>query len=678
MGCIGVIVGNCFVTDGSSSNFTLGGGTVFLQLSEDTYNTLPTYSGNYTLNSGTTSRINYYSNMATYTGVVSGAGNLVIDNYSTPNTGYIKFTKSETYTGATTINTDATLALNGAGSIATSSGVTDNGTLDIYGATAGVQVNALAGSGKVALGSRTLTIAGSSATFSGVIGATSTFGSGGTGGLTIANSETLSGTNLYSGVTTINSGATLTLAAAGSIANTSRIVANGTLVLNGQTLATAISGTGGVTAATSGATTTLSKAITYSGTTTVNTGATLAATSTVNLGGAINNSGTFDLSGAASGPTVLAVVGSAASKVILGANTLTLTNPNGNMMSGIISGTGGLAITNGSEVLNGANTYTGATTINGGGLKLSSTGSIANTSAIVINAGQFNLNGQTITAPISGAGYIVAQAATSTINGADTHTGIAQINSGATLALASTLTSYNSVSGITDNGTLQLNGQSIGKVISGTGGVTAASGTSSLSAANTYTGATTVNAGATLNLSGSLTSSLTIASGGIFFGTGSVAGLTNAGTLTPGGALWGTLTDTGAFGQSAGGELIIDIGGTAGSGAFSRITAAGAMALDGTLNLITLNGFTPGASSGSYTILTGGSLTGDFATLDLNGIACTAKTTDQWICGNLITTETLSGTSLALTFATAMPEPRTLPLFLTALTTVAYRRRRAA
>ncbi|WP_273878390.1 autotransporter-associated beta strand repeat-containing protein, partial [Serratia liquefaciens] len=73
--------------------------------------------------------------------------------------------------------------------------------------TSGATINALTGSGTVALGSRTLTLANAAGTFSGTIG--------GTGGLTVSGgTQTLSGANGFTGATSI-SGGTLALSGAG-------------------------------------------------------------------------------------------------------------------------------------------------------------------------------------------------------------------------------------------------------------------------------------------------------------------------------------------------------------------------------------------------------------------------------------------------------------------------------
>ena len=117
------------------------------------------------------------------------------------------------YTGATTINSGATLALSGGAGISNSSVVAVNGTFDI--SASGIPFNpitTLAGTGTVQLGGNGLVITAGSTEFSGAIA--------GGGGLEIfGGTQTLSGVNAYSGVTQIDSGATLALKGNGSIAN---------------------------------------------------------------------------------------------------------------------------------------------------------------------------------------------------------------------------------------------------------------------------------------------------------------------------------------------------------------------------------------------------------------------------------------------------------------------------
>lgn len=141
----------------------------------------------------------------TFDGVIGGTGGIRLAGGTQTLTGV------NTYSGATTINNGAVLALSGGASIASSSGVANNGTLDISATTNGATLTALTGPGSVALGARTLTLTNASGVFSGAIG--------GTGGLTLnGGTQTLAGVNSYTGATTINGG-TLALAAGGQLSS---------------------------------------------------------------------------------------------------------------------------------------------------------------------------------------------------------------------------------------------------------------------------------------------------------------------------------------------------------------------------------------------------------------------------------------------------------------------------
>ena len=502
----------------------------------------------------------------------------------------LTLTGANTYTGGTTINAAGTLALALGGSIANSSGVTDNGTFDIQFNGATTAITSLSGSGSVTLGANTLTLSNA------VPGANGTFGGaiGGTGGLTLtAGTETLGGANTYTGATTINGG-TLALLGTGSIATSSAVnlatggafdisqtagatittLGNtaagqtGTVFLGGQTLqisngsstfggVIADGGIGGGTGgnlAIVGGTETLSGVNTYTGATFINGGATLALSGTglIATSSGVTDNGTFDISATTAGATITTLSGAGA--VALGGQTLILSNASsafGGVIAdgGIAGGAGGnLAIAGGTETLSGVNTYTGATFINGGAtLALSGTGSIAASSGVADN-GTFDISATTAGATIKslfGAG-----------------TGVVTLG-------AQTLTLSNA-------------GGAFGGVIGGAGGLTLTAGTETLGGANTYTGATTINGG-TLALLGTgsiaTSSAVNLATGGAFDisqtagATITTLGNTAAGQtgtvflggqtlqISNGSSTFGGVIADGGIGGGTGGNLAI-VGGT--------------------------------------------------------------------------------------------------------------------
>lgn len=130
------------------------------------------------------------------------------------------------YTGATVVEFGKRV-LSGAGSIATSSGLTLNaGTaFDIANADGVRSIKTLDGSGSVLLGANSLSVSGG--TYSGIID-----GSGGLikTGVDDSQTLTLSGTNTYTGTTTVSHG-TLALATADAIANSSKVSLSGNAIL---------------------------------------------------------------------------------------------------------------------------------------------------------------------------------------------------------------------------------------------------------------------------------------------------------------------------------------------------------------------------------------------------------------------------------------------------------------
>lgn len=94
--------------------------------------------------------------------------------------------------------------------------------------------------------------------------------------------------------------------------------------------------------------------------------------------------GVFDISGTAAGASITTLSGVAGSTVLLGAETLTLTNASGTF-AGAINGSGDLVLNAGTEVLSGTSAFTGSTIVNGGTLQID--GSIASSSGLTVQSG---------------------------------------------------------------------------------------------------------------------------------------------------------------------------------------------------------------------------------------------------------------------------------------------------
>ncbi|MBV8409008.1 MAG: autotransporter domain-containing protein, partial [Alphaproteobacteria bacterium] len=183
-------------------------------------------------------------------GVVSGPGGVTVSSG-----GALQLSATNSYTGPTTIAAGGQLLVSGPGSIASSSGVINNGVFDITRGWQAETIQALTGSGQVFLGSQNLTITNASGTFSGTIADNGSYpGPGGSitypgtgGSVTIlGGTQTLSGANTYTGGTILNGGS---LILTGSLAS-------GVTVGSGSSLTNSGTITGGVvnagTAANSG------------------------------------------------------------------------------------------------------------------------------------------------------------------------------------------------------------------------------------------------------------------------------------------------------------------------------------------------------------------------------------------------------------------------------------------
>jgi fibronectin-binding autotransporter adhesin len=289
---------------------------------------------------------------------------------------------------------------------------------DGNGTTATVQNGATNSAAWSLVAGKLSTPAGSSATLSGILSGSGTFKmtSGGTG--------TLTGTNTYTGLTTVDASTTLNMGAgsySGGIANSGTVVFN-----NGsaQTISGNLSGSGSFT-------NTGNRVLTLTGTNT-NSGAFTSSTGTLKAGsasafgtGAISITGTLDVNGLSfTGSTVSATgavtiantnatAGSFAGAVGMSSNALTLNTTGDLMLSGAVSGSGGITKSGaGTATLsNSSNAVARALTLNAGVLAMDGTGTLSSisgsggftkvgTGTVVINATSFSgpivINGGTI------------------------------------------------------------------------------------------------------------------------------------------------------------------------------------------------------------------------------------------------------------------------------------------
>jgi autotransporter-associated beta strand protein len=206
-----------------------------------------------------------------------------------------------------------------------------------------------------------------------------------------------------------------------------------------------------------------------------------------------------------------------------------------------------------------------------------------------------------------------------TVTGTNTYTGGTVVDSGTLTTGSANLPAGGNVSLIDSNtsgtsGVLifdqDTNGTFTG-VISGTGSVTKqGTGTLVLTNTHTYTGGTSLNEGA-LALNGATIGTTTVANGAFLRGNGIINGnLFNGGTVSPGFSP-GTIVVVGNFTQTSVGTLTIEL---ASPVSFDRLLVGGIATLDGTLQLVSLNGYDPANDSFAFLTATGG-VTGSFSTV---------------------------------------------------------------
>ena len=476
------------VTVGAKA-ITLNGGTL-----KDVTSSL---SGNITLGADSTFMATNAGDVLTLSGIISGAYNITKTGLGT-----VVLSGNNSYSGTTTISA-GTLAISGTGSIASSSGVINNATLDITNATTGVTITALTGSGNTTLGANTLTIANASGTYSGALS--------GTGNLILtAGTQTLSGNNTYTGTTTINGG-TLALTGTGSIASSSSIIDNaiftitgttsgasiislagsnaGSVVLGSKTLtisnaadtfAGALSGTGNLIL--TAGTQTLSGNNTYTGTTTIN-GGTLVITSDAALGAipVSINANAIVLNGGVLESTNTFMLNANRGIQLLGNGIINVDGSTTLTYNGMIAGSGAFTKAGaGTLILGGTNTYTSMTTVAAGALQMN--GSIPSASNVTVNAGaNYVIPNATTLNSVLGAGNITLNANLTVGSGSDFTFGGSFSGNGSLIKTGAgtmTLSGNSTFAGNTvlNNSTLVLNGANAlgaGNLISSSGNLQA-------------------------------------------------------------------------------------------------------------------------------------------------------------------------------------------------------------
>lgn len=146
--------------------------------------------------------------------LIQGTGNIIKTGLGT-----LRISNVSKYDGSTTID-NGTLALTGSGSIASSSGLHNDGLFDITGISSSTSIKALSGSGVVDVGTKSLTLTDAHDTFTGTFS--------GSGALTLASgTETLTGdSSAFTGLTTVQAGM---LSVNGKLGGTMNVDAGGRL-----------------------------------------------------------------------------------------------------------------------------------------------------------------------------------------------------------------------------------------------------------------------------------------------------------------------------------------------------------------------------------------------------------------------------------------------------------------
>ncbi|WP_432798684.1 autotransporter-associated beta strand repeat-containing protein [Poriferisphaera sp. WC338] len=532
------------------------------------------------------------SNDLALTGAISGGGSLTKTGGST-----LTLSGNNTYTGGSTLSGAGTVIVGhdnafGTGNITMSStsfqsnndsnAISNNIAINNFQTLTFSGSNDLAIDGVISGGAGSIDAGGTGRL---ILNGSNTFGGGvelvNGGHVVIGNNNALGiGTVLTSGTGgTLSAGqSSITIANGLSTGTSSRsitIAGSNDLTVNG-----AITGSGNLVKTGSG-TFTINNAG-YSGSMTLTDG-TLVLGSNGALGGGTM---TVNGDGAIQSNDDARSIGNAIS--IGSGNTLTVSGSNDLAINGVISSDGSLTKSGtGTLTLSGTNTFSGGTNISAGTLIASGGNALSDSGSVTF-------------ADISGATLQLGSNET-----------IGSLSGGGSTGGEVSLQSNTLTVGDTNDTTFA-------GVLSGSGGLTKeGSGTLTLSNSNnTYTGDTTVNAG-TLIINGTMASAnVNVASGATLGGVMNFAGnFINSGTMSPGNSP-GTMFVGGDLTLNSTSIYDMEIASTAGPGTGNDfIDVTGTAAIDGTLNVIGLGGYSP-VNGDTFTILDAdGGVSGTFATI---------------------------------------------------------------
>jgi autotransporter-associated beta strand protein len=502
----------------------------------------------------------------------------------------------------------------------------------------------------------------------------------GTGSLTKTGGQllTLSGTNGYSGGTTVrglaglsvtngsNLGtgavaleANLTITGTGTVSNAIAINADATITNdNAVTLSGVLSGSSVLTKAGAG-TLTLSGTNTHTGAVTVSAGGlTLQGSPNSGIGDSsavtVGSGATLTLNGG--NETIGSLAG--AGNVVLSYRLTAGGDNTDTTFSGVISGIGNGIVKQGTGTLTltGNNTYTGSTRVSAGTLIVNRAGgALADATAVTVDSGATFTVSQTETiGSISSTGAVVLNAGTLTVGGGGTSTTVSGVISGSgnlakvgngTLILSGTNT-YSGTTTVSAGTLAATNSASLGTAGGGTtvasGGALSIQGGITLAENLTLSGTGSFGSGALINASGTNTLSGTVAL------AANTSIVTSAETLTLSGIV------SGGFGltKDGTGTLVLSAANTySGATTVSAGTLAGTGTVGGALTIASGATLSPGVA-GPGTLTVNGNLviaSGGILSANINGTTAGSGYDQVVVNGTVDVTGATLSTTLGFT-----------------------------